>query len=310
VVISRVMKGKTVLTIGTFDGVHRGHRAILERVRKRAEALRLPSVAYVFEIPPRAFLTDGDPLLLLPPSIRHKLIGRYVDKIVPARFSEIRSLTPEEFIADVVSRELNARAIIIGEGFQFGEGRKGDIKTMRALAPEYGYEVEAVPLLTIDQQVVSSTLIRKLISEGKIKEASRLLGRFPVLFGEVVRGDRIGKRLGYPTANLRIPPGILLPASSVYLTRAFISEGWEDGLLYIGRRPSVGGEELRCELHLLSPIHGDLYGVAIEVHILERLREDRAFPSLTALSEQIDRDVERARLRMMAYPSFPDRIGG
>jgi len=250
------MKGESVLTIGTFDGVHRGHQAILSRVKERSEALRLPSAAYVFEIPPRAFLADGDPpLLLLPPSVRYKLIRRYVDRIVPARFSEIRFLSPEEFIADIIVGELNARAIIIGEGFRFGKGRKGDIETLRALAPEYGYAVEAVPPVTIDRRGVSSTLIRGLILNGKIREATRLLGRFPALFGEVVRGDRIGERLGYPTANLRIPEKILLPASGVYLARAFVAGGWTDGLLYIGRRPSVGGDELRCEIHLLSPLY-------------------------------------------------------
>jgi len=288
------MKGESVLTIGTFDGVHRGHQAILSRVKERSEALRLPSAAYVFEIPPRAFLADGDPpLLLLPPSVRYKLIRRYVDRIVPARFSEIRFLSPEEFIADIIVGELNARAIIIGEGFRFGKGRKGDIETLRALAPEYGYAVEAVPPVTIDRRGVSSTLIRGLILNGKIREATRLLGRFPALFGEVVRGDRIGERLGYPN-----------------LARAFVAGGWTDGLLYIGRRPSVGGDELRCEIHLLSPPKTNLYGLTIEVNVLERLREDRAFRSLEGLRSQIGRDIERARLRMRDYPPSPDRISG
>jgi len=304
------MKGKTILTIGTFDGVHLGHRAILGRVRGLAEELRSPSTAYIFEIPPRAFLADEDPLLLLPISVRQKLIGRYVDRTVTARFPEIRTLTPEEFIADILVGELNGGTVIIGEGFRFGKGRKGDIGTLISLAPRYGYRVEAVPPVTIDQRVVSSTLIRQLISEGKVKEAARFLGRFPALFGEVVRGDGIGKDLGYPTANLRIQPGLLLPANGVYLARAAITGGWTDGLLYIGRRPSVGGEDLRCELHLLNPIDGDLYGTTVEVQILERLRKEMSFPSLSALRERIGRDIERARLRFRDYPPIPDRIDG
>jgi len=305
------VRKETVLTIGTFDGVHRGHQTILSRLKERSQALRLPSTAYVFEIPPRAFFPEGDPpRRLLPPSVRYRLIGRYADRIVPARFSELRSLSPEEFIADIVVGELNARAVVIGEGFRFGEGRRGDIETLRALAPKYGYKVDAVPPVTIDQRAVSSTLIRRLISSGKIGEATRLLGRFPILFGEVIQGDRIGEKLGYPTANLRIADEILLPAGGVYLAQAFVAGGWANGLLYIGTRPSVGGEELRCELHLLALPKTVLYGAMLEVHILERLRGDRVFPSLDELREQIGRDVERARLRIRDYPSSPDRIDG
>jgi len=304
------MKGETVLTIGTFDGVHRGHRAILERVRECAEALRIPSVAYTFELPPRAAIEGRNPRLLLPPQIRYRLIGRYVDRVVPTSFSDVRSLSPERFIAEVIVGELAAKAIVVGERFKFGRGREGDIEVLRAGASRYGYTVEGVPPVTVRGEVVSSTLIRDLVTEGRIGEASRLLGRFPALFGKVIRGDRIGEMLGYPTANLRIPPEILLPASGVYLARAFILEGWEDGLLYIGTRPSVGGKELRCELHLFGEVRSDLYSLDLEIHILERLREDMTFPSLDHLRVQIGRDVERGRARLRDYPPIPERIGG
>lgn len=189
----------------------------------------------------------------------------------------------------------------------------GDPETLQALGKRHGFSVTVVPPVLVGGDPVNSTRIRSLLSAGDVAGAAALLGRPPVLIGDVALGDRVGRTLGYPTANLAVDPYVLLPGHGVYVVRAFIGDssdsGSRSGLLYLGTRPTLGtkGGELRCEVHLLTPPEGDLYSERIEVHLLERLRGDLTFACFEDLRLQIEQDADRASgiLTRFLEPSAP-----
>jgi riboflavin kinase/FMN adenylyltransferase len=303
--------GRTVVTIGTFDGVHVGHQRILKRVDREARERGGARVANVFALPPRMTL-EPDALsdLLLPVERRERLLRAFVDRVVFAEFSDVRQLSPQAFAQEVIVESLNARAVVVGEGFRFGRDRSGDLTALRSLGEALGFAVQSVPALLMDGEPVSSTRIRGLLREGRVRDAAHLLGRPPLLVGDVVHGEHIGRTLGHPTANLHLDSRILLPGDGIYYSHVYINESSAHGLLYVGSRPTAQGRERRSEVHLLSPPEEDLYGLSIEVHILERLRGDRAFPSLDALREEIECDVKAARALVARHPLPGDRIRG
>jgi len=293
---------RAAVSIGTFDGVHLGHQAILAEVHRRADADGIAGVAYAFDAPPRL---RGKPrpgrTLLLPAAVKARLILRTIDRIVRVSLPEVRNLPPQRFAETVLAGELHASSVVVGPSFRFGAGRAGDPETLRRLGEKLGFGVHVVPPVVIGGEPVSSSRIRSLLASGKVAQAAALLGRPPVLIGEVVRGGRVGRTLGYPTANLALDPSVLLPAAGVFAARAFVGDPstvvpHHPALLYVGRRPTLGSAEAepRCEVHLLTPPSDELYGRRIEVHLLEWLRGDVAFPSLAALRRQMDRDAERA----------------
>ena len=303
-----------VVTVGTFDGVHLGHQAILQRVSEIAHQKKIKRVAYAFTLPPRLSVLQPtqqeqpDSCLLLPPLIKLKLLQRYVDRVDHANFIEVRDLSAERFIREILIEQLAARAIVVGESFRFGRRREGDLPLLHRIGKEQGLLVVAVSPVLIGQTVVSSTQIRTLIATGEVAEARVLLGRPPLLFGRVIEGDRIGRRLGYPTANLALDQTVLHPGRGVYLVHAFWPGKESPGLLYIGLRPTLKGSTVRCEVHLLSPPNEELYETMMEVHLLQKLRDDRTFPSLRALRHQMGRDVDRARSLLLSYDGAPRSI--
>jgi len=298
----------SVVCIGTFDGVHIGHQAILRRVRHEAEDRNLVSVAYAFDAPPR-WTQAGEPTrtLLLPRPIKRSLLGAYVDRVIPVALADVRHLSPDDFAATVLARQLSARAVVIGGNFRFGRKRGGTIERLGELGTENGFETIPVAPVEYTGEPVSSTRIRQLLTSGDVQQASELLGRPPILLGIVESGDRLGRNLGYPTANLEIDSHELLPGPGIYMIHAFCVGARHEGLLYIGHRPTLGGGALRCEVHLLASQPLDLYGHSMEVHLLERIREDRAFESLDALCAQIERDISAARSGFPRYaaPTAP-----
>lgn len=298
-----------VITIGTFDGVHTGHRAILSMAWQRAQELNLDSTAYTFLRPPRSYAPDAPRrILLLPPQVKRRLLSRFVDRIVDAEFSEIRDLSPSDFFREILVAQLQARAIVVGEGFRFGRQREGTAAILRALGEEHGVAVHLVPPIFVDSEPASSTRIREHIRSGEIEPATHLLGRPPLLFGTVVEGDRLGRGMGFPTANLTVAPEVLLPSDGIYFVHAFVRGERFHGLLYVGRRPTFESDELRCEVHLLSEPEQALYGGTMELHLLGHLREDRAFDSAEALARQIAQDVDHAREWTVRFPLTGDAI--
>lgn len=264
--------------IGTFDGVHCGHRRVIEAAR----AARLRTVVVTFDPHPRtAFGADVE--LLVPLQRRIELLQELgVDDVLVLRFDDrLASLTPEQFAAEVL-RVAGIEVVTAGDGFRFGRGRSGDLDLLGRL----GFDARHVPLV----DSVSSSHIRSLLREGAVADAAKLLGRPPEVEGIVVHGDHRGRLLGFPTANLQTPPGVLVPQLGIYAGatlghRAAIS---------IGTNPTYGGTERRAEAHLLD-FDGDLYGQRLVVELWERLRDEARFSSEEELVEAIGADCAKAR---------------
>jgi len=303
---------RDVVTIGTFDGVHRGHQSVLTVARATAAAHGGKCIAYTFDVPPRAITGEEEPRLLLSPSTKRLLLKRWVDRVLEAPFHKLRELGPRAFVNEVLVGELAAGAVVVGESFRFGRGRTGDVSVLAKLACDAGLELTVVPALTIGEEPVSSTRIRRLLQAGDIAQAASLLGRPPLLLGTVVPGDGIGRTLGFPTANLSLDPRILLPRHGIYLSRAFGAGIRSQALTYVGSRPTMSESPVRCEVHLLEDPRRDLRGETIEVHLHALLRTDRAFATLDDLRRQMSLDLEAARLAANAFPdrSDSDPFGG
>ena len=296
----------SAVTIGAYDGVHLGHRALLAELRARAADSGLATVVVTFDRHPAAVVRpDSAPLLLCDLDQKLELLASAgVDRTVVVRFDEERANeSAEEFVTRELVDGLEARLVVVGEDFHFGHGRKGNVALLTEMGAVAGFAVDGVGLSSEagtrpGARAVSSTRIRTLVAQGDVEGAAALLGRPHQVRGPVVTGDRRGgTELGFPTANLYIPADICLPAPGIYA-------GWyqrPDGSRFraavsVGRRPTFYGAdgELLVEAFLLD-FHGDLYGEAARLSFVHRLRDELAFDSVDALVEQMGRDVERTR---------------
>jgi riboflavin kinase/FMN adenylyltransferase len=265
------------VALGTFDGLHRGHRRVIEA----AQATGLPTTVVTFDPHPRIALGNQVELLSTLERRLELLHELGVETHVVSFTPELALVTPEEF-AESVLRPLGAAVIAAGENFRFGRGRSGDLDTLAGL----GFDVRRVPLV----EGISSSRVRQLLRAGEIDGAARLLGRPPEVEGTVVAGDARGGTLGYPTANLAVPAELIVPAHGIYAGEA---KGHR-AAISIGVNPHYGGEERRVEAFLLD-FDGDLYGQRLVIELWERLRDERAYGSEQELVAQIGRDVEAAR---------------
>jgi riboflavin kinase / FMN adenylyltransferase len=265
------------VAVGTFDGVHRGHRRVIEA----AKAAGLPTTAVTFDPHPRIVLGNQVELLTTLERRLELLSELGVETHVVPFTPELALVTPEEF-AESVLRPLGTEVVVAGANFRFGRGRSGDLDTLASL----GFEVRPVPLV----EGISSSCIRQHLRAGEIEAAALLLGRAPEVEGTVVSGDARGGTLGFPTANLAVPGDLLVPAYGIYAGRA----GDHRAAISIGVNPHYGGEERRVEAFLLD-FEGDLYGERLVLELWQRLREERAFASEQELIDQIGRDVEAAK---------------
>lgn len=280
---------RTALTLGTFDGVHRGHRALLERTAAWAQEHSTLSMAFVFTQPPANYLGVPKPLLM-PVSKKLQRIAQIVEHVLAVEFPEVGGMTAEEFVEDILVGRLRMAHIVIGPDARFGKGRRGDRALLEQLGADLGFSVEVVP--PIDS--ISATAIRESLLAGRVEEARRMLGYAPTLWGTVVHGDGRGRQLGYPTANLAIEPGVLVPAAGVYAVRVRVTESQRGGVLYIGSRATFEGATPSVEVHLFDT-NEELYNFELEVQLLRHLRADQRFDSLDALKAQIARDIVAAQ---------------
>jgi riboflavin kinase/FMN adenylyltransferase len=294
-----------VVAIGIFDGVHRGHRAILGRAVRRAKALSTSAVALTFWPHPAAVVAPHRvPPMLLSLNQRLAAFGACgIARTVVLRFTKaFARQTPEQFVERILVRRLRAREVVVGHDFRFGRGRAGTVETLRALARPQGIRVHVVPPVRVGRVRVSSRIIRRAMARGRLDTVRRYLDRPPTVVGRVVRGAGRGKRVGIPTANVQVTAGVL-PPSGVYAVkarkRATLKGGpfW-GGVANLGWRPTVERRQPAApvlEVHILRPHVPPLRGRTLEVAFVRRLRPERRFPSVAALVAQIHRDILAAR---------------
>jgi riboflavin kinase/FMN adenylyltransferase len=299
--------GGSVVCVGAFDGVHLGHRALLARVRERALEQDLVPLAISFEPIPREFFARGVPVPRLA-SAREKiaLLGAAgASRLLSLRFdANLAAMSAETFIEDVLVGRADAREIWVGADFRFGHARRGDVALLRECGRRLGYTVEVMPDVTNDGVRVSSSAIRTFLGAGDFDAAARLLGRRFAIGGHVVRGAQLGRKLGWPTANIRLGRRTS-PVAGIFAVRVHGVEAHaRAGVASLGVRPTIdGGGEPLLEAHLFD-FDGDLYGRRIEVEFVQKLRDEAKFDDLDAMVRQIDRDAEQARaILRVARPS-------
>lgn len=284
--------------MGNFDGVHLGHQAVLRRAVEEGRRRGMRVVAATFDPHPRAVLWPGEqPGLLTTPEVRREALERYgADEVCTIRFDEALSRkSPEEFVGEVLVGEFGAEVVVVGENFRFGHRAAGDVRRLGELMRSYGGKAIGVEIRSGDDGgALSSSRIRELLVGGDVCGASRLLGRPYVLRGEVVVGDRRGRSLGFPTANVLPDPEVVVPARGVYAGVVGLEGRDHLACINVGLAPTFERGESRVEAHLLD-YEGDLYGKVVDVSFVERIRLERRFSGVEELTEQIARDVEAAR---------------
>jgi riboflavin kinase/FMN adenylyltransferase len=292
-----------VLTIGNFDGVHLGHRAVLGSAIERARTLGVSAVAYTFHPHPRRVLEPerAQPLLMTLTQLEFAIEKVGIDLLVREPFSlQFSSMSPEVFLQEIIGSRIRPTELFVGRDFHFGKGRGGSDETLARLAPTLGIRVVIVPEVQAGGADVSSTRIRGAIAAGDVEEATLCLGQPYSISGRVVEGDRRGREIGFPTANLALD-NELLPTNGVYATRVWFfdahgrrSAQTRPAVTNVGTRPTFDAGPLVTEVHLLD-FDEDLYGERLEVAFHSRLRGEKRFPSVDALKTQIAADVEQAR---------------
>jgi riboflavin kinase/FMN adenylyltransferase len=290
--------GERVVTIGTFDGVHRGHRRLLDRAVARGQELGLPVTGVTFEPVPAAVLRPEafSGRISTPGEKMERLDEAGLDEVVVVPFTlELSRWSPEEFMA-WLKKKTSLRELWVGEGFALGKDRTGTVERLVEIGADLGFRVVAVPRLTNGEEVVSSSRVRAAVMNGDVATARRLLGRPFRVAGEVVHGQHLGRAIGFPTANVVPPPGLAPLADGIYAAWGWLAgdETPRPAVAYIGSRPTVDDGERMVETHLLD-FEGDLYGQTLVTDFLERIRPDARFDSIEDLIAQMQIDKAQAR---------------
>ena len=286
---------KTIVTLGTFDGVHIGHNAILDKICKAAAQENLESVILTFFPHPRLIVSNNYDIKLLntieekASLLEKKGIQNFIVHPFDKTFSE---LSPREFVNQVLVDKLNIQKIIIGHDHKFGKDRAADFNDLINFGKEFGFEVEEISAQQINEVSVSSTRIRNALLEGNVSLAKDYLGYPYVLTGNVVKGNQLGRTINFPTANIEIPEEYkLIPKNGVYVVTINVSNQTFFGMMNIGVKPTLGENKRSIEVHLLD-FDADIYNQKIQVHILEKLREEQKFDSFQALQTQLEKDKQ------------------
>jgi riboflavin kinase / FMN adenylyltransferase len=294
--------GRSVVTIGSYDGVHRGHQVIISRTVARARELGVPAVVVTFDPHPSEVVRPGShPPLLAPHHRRAELMaGLGVDAVLILPFTaEFSRLSPGDFVVKVLVDKLHARAVVEGPNFRFGHKAAGNVALLQELGTTYDYEVEVVDLyqrgVAGGGEPFSSTLVRRLVAEGDVAGAIEVLGRPHRVEGVVVRGAQRGRELGFPTANLETLPHTAIPADGVYAGWLTVQGEAMPAAISVGTNPQFDGTERTVEAYAIDRVGLDLYGLHVEVDFLAYLRGQETFSSIEALLERMAADVKRAR---------------
>ncbi len=287
------------LALGNFDGIHLGHQRLIGEAVEIARRSNGTAAVLTFDPHPMMVLKPelAPQMLLDRDAKRHKMAKLGVDVLLLVPFTrEFARLSPEEFIKQILVEQLQVKGIVVGYNYTFGHKGQGTPETLWKYAAEYGYALHVIPPVKLGNQVVSSTLIRHQLAEGNVSTAQKLLGYYPFTEGIVVMGDRRGNTLGFPTANIDCPEGMLVPAKGVYSVQVGLDGETFLGVANVGTKPTFHhhNQQSNIEVHLLD-FCGDIYGKKIKVNYLRRLRDERKFSSITELVNQIQLDVQSAR---------------
>ncbi|HUR93745.1 MAG TPA: bifunctional riboflavin kinase/FAD synthetase [Gemmatimonadales bacterium] len=297
------LPGGSIVTVGSFDGVHLGHQAVLREIADRADAAGRASVLVTFEPHPLEVVNPqaAPPLLTTAVERREILAQQPLDYVLFLRFDRrLAAYTPEEFVDRVLLDRCHMRELVIGHDHGFGRGRSGDVETLRRLGGERGFDVDVVEVVDSGDQHVSSSRIRRAVAGGDLATAARMLGRPYQVSGQVCEGERRGRLLGAPTINLSdLPPQKLLPPDGVYAVRVEWRGGRAEGMMNQGPKPTFQDGRRTLEAHLFD-FEGDLYGEWVRIEWVERLRDVERFASVEALQQQLERDRIRARAVLAA----------
>ena len=288
----------TIVTTGTFDGVHLGHQKIFDAMNKLSSETNQKTVVITFHPHPRLVLKKEPEKLYLLATIQEKikLIEKTgIDYLVILEFNKhLASMKPEDFICKILIKKLGAHTIFVGYDHQFGKGKSGNKETLKEVSCKNNLSVKEVDVLIKDNKVVSSSIIRELIIQGKIEEAAEKLGYKYNINGKVVKGNMLGRKIGFPTANIECTEKLkLIPARGVYAVRVFINNQWHKGMLNIGFRPTLNTKKATVEAHVFD-LNANLYDEEITIEFIKFLREEIKFDNLQSLSHQLKKDKKEA----------------
>ena len=292
----RVPPPGSAVSIGVFDGVHRGHQQVLRELVKSATDQGLLAVAVTFDRHPLELVAPQRVPLMLTTVPQRLPIFEYlgIDLVGVLPFNEVRQFSPDRFAELVLAEILSAQTVAVGADFRYGLNRRGNVESLQSEGERLGFEVKAVDLLTEHDGVLSSSRIRRLLAGGQVELATEALGRFYELAGVVVGGDRRGRVIGIPTANLEMAVGMARPGNGVYAAWSTVDDRTWPAVVNIGTRPTFGGGAVTVEAHLLD-FEGDLYGKNMGLRFVKRLRDEESFDSVQDLVAQIRRDIEEGR---------------
>lgn len=290
-----------VATIGNFDGLHRGHQAVIAQVKEKADEMQLPAVLITFEPQPQEYFRPHEiPARLT--RLREKLAvieTLAIDRVLCLRFNaKLAELTAEQFVQQILVDGLGIKYLVVGDDFKFGKGRSGDFQFLNAVAGQHGFEVSDTRTLDFQGRRVSSTRVRNALGEGDLALAHQLLGRNYAMSGRVAHGDKRGRTIGFPTANIYLhrksSPVYGVYAVQLHSNDPRIGDRPVNGVANVGQRPTVGGTRTLLEVHLFD-FDADIYGAYVQVSFLHKIRDEQRFESFEALKAQIQRDAGEAR---------------
>lgn len=291
---------RSVVTVGTFDGVHAGHRAIMDTVAAKAKEQGARSVIITFDPHPREIISPGKSGIKLLTTLQERaeiLEELGIDLLVVIPFDrDFSLLSSEEFIRDIIYKKIGVSEFVIGYDHHFGRNREGTIETIEKLGKELGFKAYVVSKREVGAKTVSSTAIRKAISEeGNVRQAAEFLQRPYRLNGTVIHGDKRGKKLGFPTANIKPEQSNkIIPKEGVYAVRVRFNNEWFNGMMNIGHRPTFEGKTQTLEVHLFD-FNEDIYGEEVQVRFLNRIRDEKKFDGIDNLKAQLAEDEQKAR---------------
>jgi len=299
----------TILTIGAFDGVHRGHQYLIRQLLQKARRTHRLAGLITFHPHPSAVLSPRNPTrYITTPGEKAALLERLgLDIVAILPFNREMAQTSARRFIEMVSRQLHMTELWVGKDFALGHGREGTPDVLRALGQEMGFSVETITPLIWKGEIISSTRIRSLLFRGRVREAAELLGRYPSLAGEVVRGAQRGRCLGFPTANLEVRAEQAIPANGIYAVYAVLGKERYQGVANVGVRPSFDNGERTVEVYILD-FEADIYGYDLVVEFVQRLRPERRFIEIKDLVAQIEKDIVKAHLILAAGkpPPWPE----